>query len=88
MIANKSVMCTWPSEFGAWGMITFRLTTEVHDDRHVELALPAEIPTGRVDLVVTVIPRICKRPRRRRLPLSHWSDRHAERWSDKLGSAS
>jgi hypothetical protein len=35
-------------------MITFRVTTEVKDDRHVVLTLPPEVPTGETVLVVTV----------------------------------
>jgi hypothetical protein len=35
-------------------MITFRITTEVKDDRRVVLTLPAEVPTGQAELVVTV----------------------------------
>jgi len=35
-------------------MITFRITTEVKDDRRVMLTLPPEVPTGEAELVVTV----------------------------------
>jgi hypothetical protein len=35
-------------------MITFRVTTDVNDDRKVLLTLPPEVPTGRAKLVVTV----------------------------------
>ena len=35
-------------------MITFRISTEVSDDRRVVLTLPSEVPTGQADLVVTV----------------------------------
>jgi hypothetical protein len=35
-------------------MITFRITTEVGDDRRATLVLPQEVPTGRADLMVTV----------------------------------
>lgn len=35
-------------------MITFRITTDVTDDRRVVLTLPPEVPTGQAELVVTV----------------------------------
>lgn len=35
-------------------MITFRISTEVKADRQVVLTLPADVPTGPVELVVTV----------------------------------
>jgi hypothetical protein len=35
-------------------MITFRITTDVKDDRRVVLTLPAEVPTGQAELVVSV----------------------------------
>jgi hypothetical protein len=35
-------------------MITFRVTTQVNDDRRVVLTLPAEVPTGQAQLVVSV----------------------------------
>ena len=35
-------------------MITFRITADVKDDRRVVLTLPAEVPTGEAELVVTV----------------------------------
>ncbi len=35
-------------------MITFRITTDVKDDRRVVLILPPEVPTGQAELVVTI----------------------------------
>ncbi len=35
-------------------MITFRITTDVKDDRRVVLTLPPEVPTGEADLIVTI----------------------------------
>jgi hypothetical protein len=35
-------------------MITFRVTAQVNDDRRVVLTLPAEVPTGQAELVVSV----------------------------------
>jgi hypothetical protein len=35
-------------------MITLRITTDVNDDRRIILTLPPEVPTGQVELVVSV----------------------------------
>jgi hypothetical protein len=35
-------------------MITLRMTADVSDDRRVVVTLPAEVPTGKAELVVTV----------------------------------
>ncbi len=35
-------------------MITMRLTADISADRRVVLTLPPEVPTGKVELVVTV----------------------------------
>jgi hypothetical protein len=35
-------------------MTTFRLTAEVKDDRRITLTLPPDVPTGQVELLVTV----------------------------------
>jgi hypothetical protein len=35
-------------------MITFRIKTDVNDDRRVVLTLPPEVPTGQAELVVSV----------------------------------
>ena len=35
-------------------MITFRISTDVKDDRRVVLTLPPEVPTGQAELVVRV----------------------------------
>lgn len=35
-------------------MITFRVAAEVKNDRRVVLTLPAEVPTGQGELVITV----------------------------------
>jgi hypothetical protein len=45
-------------------MITFRVTTDIGDDHCVELTLPPEVPTGRVDLVVSVSPNASEPPAR------------------------
>jgi hypothetical protein len=35
-------------------MITFRITTDIKDDRRVVLTLPPEVPTGQAELVVSI----------------------------------
>ena len=35
-------------------MISFRITTDLKDDRRVVLTLPPEVPIGRTELVVTI----------------------------------
>lgn len=35
-------------------MITFRITTDIKDDRRIVLTLPSEVPTGKAELIVTV----------------------------------
>jgi hypothetical protein len=67
-------------------MITFRVSTEVKEDHRVELTLPADIPTGKADLVVSVSPHAAEPPRRPRTSLADWAEQHAEHWGDKLDS--
>ena len=43
-------------------MITLRLTADISADRRVVLTLPPEVPTGKVELVVTVDSPPPKRP--------------------------
>jgi hypothetical protein len=66
-------------------MITFRVTTNVTDDRRVVLKLPAEIPLGLTELVVSVTARESdnKRPR---TSLADWAEANAEDWGDMLSS--
>jgi len=44
-------------------MITFRINTDVKDDRRVVLTLPPDVPTGQAELVVTVDPRVLSEKR-------------------------
>jgi len=66
-------------------MITFRVTTDVKDDRRVVLTLPAEVPTGQTELVVIVAPPAVdgKKPR---TSLSEWAEVNAENWGDLFSS--
>lgn len=66
-------------------MITFRITTEVAEDRRVVLTLPPEVPTGQTKLLVTVeAPAVeNKRPR---TSLADWAEANAENWGDQLSS--
>ena len=59
-------------------MITFRITTDVKDDRRVVLTLPPEVPTGQTELVVTVdSPAPAKK--KPRTSLAEWAEANAER---------
>jgi hypothetical protein len=66
-------------------MITFRLSTEIKEDRQVVLTLPPEVPIGQAELVVTVNspPSDNKRPR---TSLADWAEANAENWGDRLNS--
>jgi hypothetical protein len=66
-------------------MITVRITADVPNNRQVILTLPAEVPTGRAELIVTVdssVPKL-KRPR---TSLAAWAEANAENWGDRLNS--
>jgi hypothetical protein len=59
-------------------MITFRITTEIKDDRRVVLTLPPEVPTGQAELVVTVeLPVSENKPSQG--GQADWAEAHAER---------
>jgi hypothetical protein len=48
-------MLYWSSEAkGIANMITFRITTDIKDDRRVVLTLPSEVTTGQAEIIVTV----------------------------------
>ncbi len=66
-------------------MITFRITTDIKDDRRVLLTLPPEVPTGRAELVVSVDSSAPdnKQPR---TSLADWADANAEHWGNQLSS--
>lgn len=67
-------------------MITFRISAEVKDDHRVELILPPEVPAGKADLVVSVVPRITEPAKRPRTPLADWAEQNAEHWAGQLDS--
>ncbi len=67
-------------------MITFRISAEVKDDRRVELTLPAEVPAGKAELVVSVLPQVAERSKRPRALLADWADENAEHWGERMRS--
>jgi hypothetical protein len=67
-------------------MITFRVSADVKDDRRVVLTLPAEVPPGRAELVVSVNPESPEPVRRPRTSLADWAEEHAEHWGDRLSA--
>jgi hypothetical protein len=66
-------------------MITLRITTDVKDDRRIELTLPPEVPTGQAELVITVeSPQPQKK--QRRTSLARWAEANAQSWGTQLSS--
>lgn len=68
-------------------MITFRVLADVKDDRRVVLTLPPEVPTGEMELVVSVAAQSADHTRPARSSLADWADQHAEHWGDRLSAA-
>ena len=68
-------------------MITFRVLADVKDDRRVVLTLPPEVPTGEMELVVSVAAQSADHTRPARSSLADWADQHAEHWGDQLSAA-
>ena len=66
-------------------MITMQITVDVKDDRQVVVTLPPEVPTGPVELVISVAPLPSER-KKPRTSLSEWAEANVEAWGDKLSS--
>ena len=66
-------------------MITMQITVDIKDDRQVVVTLPPEVPTGPVELVISVatVPAERKKPR---TSLAEWAGTNGEHWGDKLSS--
>jgi hypothetical protein len=67
-------------------MITFRITTDVTDERQVTLTLPAEVPTGKVELVVSVAASNGPEQKQPRSSLADWAEANAEHWGNQMSS--
>jgi len=67
-------------------MITFRVATDVKDDRRVVLTLPPEAPTGAVELIVTVDSPAAREDKPPRTSLADWAEAQAENWGTRLSS--
>lgn len=67
-------------------MITFRVTTDVKEDRRIVLDLPPEVPTGQTVLVVSVASGEDAGPKRPGTSLADWAEANAEDWGDRLSS--
>jgi hypothetical protein len=65
-------------------MITFRVSADVNSDRRVVLTLPAEVPTGKAELIVSIQPEGPKAAPRQRSSLADWAEQNAEHWGDQL----
>lgn len=68
-------------------MVTFRISADVGEDRRVILVLPEEVPTGAVELVVTVASPSTEDGKVPRTSLAEWAESHAEHWGDELDSS-
>jgi len=64
-------------------MISFRVSTDVKEDRRVVLTLPPEVPPGKTELFVSVssVNAEAKRPR---TSLAQWAEENAEHWGERL----
>jgi hypothetical protein len=67
-------------------MITFRVSAEVNEDRQVTLTLPAEVPVGKTELVISISPQDAEKGKPYRSSLADWADTHAESWGTRLRS--
>ena len=67
-------------------MLTFRISAEVPEDRRVVIHLPQEIPTGKVNLVVSCDAQ-ANDARPNRTSLAEWAKANAEDWGEELDSA-
>jgi hypothetical protein len=68
-------------------MITFRISAEVHDDRRITLVLPADVPTGTNEFIVSVAPVGDQGERRPRSSLADWAEAEAEHWGTQLSAS-
>ena len=66
-------------------MITMQITVEVKEDRQVVLTLPPEVPTGTVELVISVA-SLRAEQKKPRTSLAEWAEANAENWGDKISS--
>ncbi len=68
-------------------MIQFRFSTDVPEDRQVTLKLPDDIPTGKVDLLVTIEAKPQEKEKLPRTSLADWAENQAENWGEEIRSA-
>jgi hypothetical protein len=70
-------------------MITVRVSTTVPEDRQITLKLPPEVPTGAVDLTVTVSSVDDLEFDHGTAPptsLAEWAAKNAEHWGNRISS--
>ena len=65
-------------------MITFRISTEVKEDRRVTLTMPAEVPTGKTEFLVTVAPQLSRIGQKTPTSPAEWAEADAEHWKQLL----
>ncbi len=67
-------------------MTIVQLIVDVKEDRRISLTLPPEVPTGKAELVVTVVVPHPTEKKRPRTSLSQWAEAKAENWGNRLNS--
>jgi hypothetical protein len=65
-------------------MITFRVSTDVKDDRRIVLTLPPEVPIGKNELIVSIASESEGQVRPPRSSLADWAEQSAEHWGNQL----
>lgn len=87
---RASVLECWYNKadvsFWSMNMVTFRVSTEVPEDRRVVVVLPPEIPPGKAELIVTVESQNGAQAKRPGTSLADWAEANAEHWGDRLSS--
>ena len=67
-------------------MTTIRISAELQDDRRLTVTLPAEVPLGKIDLLITVEAQNGTQVKPPRSSLADWAERNAEDECDAIKS--
>ena len=66
-------------------MYTIRILTDIGADRHINLILPPDAPTGKSELELNIKPQI-EQKKLPRTSLTEWAKEFAEDWGERLKS--
>jgi|WetSurMetagenome_2_1015567.scaffolds.fasta_scaffold981062_1 hypothetical protein len=66
-------------------MYTIRLLTDIGTDRHINLVLPPDAPTGKSEVELKITPQT-ERKKLPRTSLTEWAKEFSEDWGDRLNS--